>query len=660
MVNSNYDQENAFDYIRTLLNGEIPRWLPRPDSEEWAKTLQRVHNTCVSAHGDQEKFRYALLDLCKSFELLRPLFPPQQSRRGYKSQVEIGTPGNERVILLPDEVIFPFDRVVHDDTPSPARELAYQQPAKVPTAPLVAPMQPMEQNTLQPAVQEVIKKHLTGALVDATSSPSQPMPQSEELHNTTAVNEMVDQKRSTQPAVNEQPAFVLTGEQRAYLFDKLGKTFSQEVMELALKELEDEIAQTMAREPFDNRSVMKKGDARRLTAQKAIAINKRLEEERNGKQSTTKEATKAQPTPTTGVGPIVAPTATKSRRKVILEARGTRLSDVEPKEIPWIWKPRLALGKLVMLDGAPGQGKSSLLIDIGSRFTKGLPMPDGSAGIQGGVILISSEDGLEDTIVPRFMGADADRSLVTDLSNISFVNPETEEVEDERPFSLVKDLPVLEEEIKRINAKLVIIDPLMDIMIGVDIYKETEVREALKPLKLLVQACGVTCVMVRHFTKNSISSPMNRGGGSIAFNSVARMGFIVAPVPGDPTLYALAQHKSNNGEHASTLTYRIVTAKLPNGMESSRVEWGEEIDLTAEQLLAAQSSGEQQSEPKMGKTRQQILEVLSTCTEEGIHLTDIQAKLPEITADTVRKTLNRMVDDGHIVRNTRGHYAPHS
>jgi len=336
-----------------------------------------------------------------------------------------------------------------------------------------------------------------------------------------------------------------------------------------------------------------------------------------------------------------------------LRRQGTVLSDVELTSIVWYWQNYLAKGKVVLLDGDPGQGKSTLLIEVAARITTGKAMPDGSPGVKGGVIIIMPEDGLADTIVPRFAAAGADPSLIVDMSMIKVYDSKTEDFSFERPFRLESDLAWLEEEIRRVDAKLLIIDPLMEVLGGKDVYRDTDVREALGPLKLLVQQTGLACVMVRHLTKGGGSNVMYRGSGSIGFAALSRLAFIVVPHPHNPECYVLAQYKSNIGKCAPSITYRIVSETLPDGNECARVEWGETIDMTAQQLLEAQFRSEQQLiAPKKRRLRDDILDVLQESSPEGKHWKEIQAALAEMgvlaSEDNMRKTLQRMMQEGQI------------
>ena len=234
---------------------------------------------------------------------------------------------------------------------------------------------------------------------------------------------------------------------------------------------------------------------------------------------------------------------------------GTLLSDVTPQKIPWLWYPRLALGKITTLDGDPGLGKSLIGADLGARVTTGEEMPDGApCRFKGGVVVIMPEDTLEDTIQPRFARAGADLSKVVDLSTVKTDDGE----ESKRPFQLLGDLDYLEAAIRRVNAKLVYIDPIMALVgKSTNANQDDDVRKMLLPLKMLVEKLQVACVIVRHMTKTRSENPLMAGQGSIAFIGVARTGLTVVKNPHDKSQMILSHIKSNIGPLAPDIAYTI-------------------------------------------------------------------------------------------------------
>src|ERR687893_1945254 len=129
---------------------------------------------------------------------------------------------------------------------------------------------------------------------------------------------------------------------------------------------------------------------------------------------------------------------------------GTLLSEVEPEQVEWLWPGRLPLGKLAVLDGDPGLGKSALTLDLAARVSAGLELPDGGRSGPAGVVLLSAEDGLEDTIRPRLDAAGADTERIVALSMIGVGTGA------ERLVYLTQDLGAVEGALKRARGAFVV------------------------------------------------------------------------------------------------------------------------------------------------------------------------------------------------------------
>lgn len=255
---------------------------------------------------------------------------------------------------------------------------------------------------------------------------------------------------------------------------------------------------------------------------------------------------------------------------------GVLLADVRPERVSWLWPGYLPCGKLVVIDGDPGLGKSALTLDLAARLTTGQPFPDGSRPEPRGVLLLSAEDGLADTIRPRLDAAGADLTKVLALTGI----PESD---GERPVTLPDDLPIIEQAIQRIAAGLVVIDPLMAFLAGtVNSFRDQDVRRALAPLAALAERTGATILVVRHLNKATGGSPIYRGGGSIGIAGAARAVLLVARDPDDAERRILASVKSNLGPPPPALAYHL------DGTNSGtvRVVWEGVSTHSATSLLA--------------------------------------------------------------------------
>lgn len=268
------------------------------------------------------------------------------------------------------------------------------------------------------------------------------------------------------------------------------------------------------------------------------------------------------------------------------------LSSLRAEQVSWLWDGRLPLGKVVVIDGDPATGKSTLTLDIAARVSTGRAWPDGASCRRGGVLLLSAEDGLEDTIVPRLDAAGADRSMICALSSVP-IRGDDGEVKPHAPV-LPRDIPYLRTVITSRGIRLVVVDVLMAYLNGkVDSYRDQDVRGVLSQLAALAEDTGCTIVLLRHLNKAGGSNALYRGGGSIGIVGAARSAFLVARDPDDPDLRYLAVTKSNLGPEPPTLAYRLVATDLG----CARVEWeAEPVPHTAAQLLSGPVSEDEKSE----------------------------------------------------------------
>src|SRR5215203_6161432 len=259
---------------------------------------------------------------------------------------------------------------------------------------------------------------------------------------------------------------------------------------------------------------------------------------------------------------------------------GIMLSEVQAETVEWLWERRIPLGKITVLDGDPGLGKSVLTTDLAARLTTGRAMPYGFQKREpAGVVILSAEDGAGDTIRPRFDAAGGDPTKVVLLG--------TEEM-----LAIPEDLGIIERAIKQVDAKHVIIDPIMAFM-GEEVNpnSDKDVRRALTPVKQLAERLGVAVLIVRHLNKTPGGNHLYRGGGSIGIIGAARVGLLVGPHPDDDDLRVLAGQKSNLGPPPESLKYRIVTA--PN--DSAQVKYEGTVELKPQDLLKGPQDEEERS-----------------------------------------------------------------
>ncbi|ART48679.1 AAA family ATPase [Acidovorax carolinensis] len=257
-------------------------------------------------------------------------------------------------------------------------------------------------------------------------------------------------------------------------------------------------------------------------------------------------------------------------------------ADLTPSPVRWLWQYWLALGKLHILAGAPGQGKTTLALAMAATVTMGGRWPDGSIATAGNVLIWSGEDDPADTLLPRLLAAGADRAKCFFIEG---ARRDGEVV----PFDPARDLGQLLAAIEKIGGiKLLVIDPVVSAVAG-DSHKNTEVRRALQPLVDLATACDCAVLGITHFAKGGQGTdPTQRVVGSVAFSAVARVVMVAAKVKGDDEnkdARILARTKSNIGPDGGGFHYFLEQSEPLPGIQASHIAWGKAVDGTARELL---------------------------------------------------------------------------
>lgn len=249
------------------------------------------------------------------------------------------------------------------------------------------------------------------------------------------------------------------------------------------------------------------------------------------------------------------------------------LADIEAQPIQWLWPERFALGKLSLIAGVPGLGKSQLTCAMTAAVTTGSTWPDGTRAPLGSVVLITCEDDAADTIKPRLEAAGADTHRV-ELFDWAVV-PGRDGKPQKRHFDVAQHGLALADLIKRLgDVQLVIIDPITAHLGKADSHVTAEVRGALAPLQTLAGETGAAIVLISHMNKNEAGgSAMNRITGSGAFVAVCRSAWLVAPDPKDDqkSRRLFLPVKNNIGDDRAGFAFTIEGTDLPSGIRTSRV-----------------------------------------------------------------------------------------
>jgi hypothetical protein len=271
-----------------------------------------------------------------------------------------------------------------------------------------------------------------------------------------------------------------------------------------------------------------------------------------------------------------APKATPSPMPVKPEAIIRRLTNVDRELLDWLWPGRIPLGKLTLLAGDPGLGKSFVTLDIAARVSRGMPWPDLPLLKQSpaGVVLFNAEDDLADTIAPRLDKAEADDRNILAVEGVSMMGQR-------RHFSLEQDLPRLAEVVEQNpGTRLVVVDPISAYTGKIDSHNNSDVRGLLAPLAELAGRYDLAIVAVTHLSKSGGTKAVYRAMGSLAFAAASRAVWAIVKDQNDPQRRLFLPAKLNLAQDPDGLAYRI---------KEGRVVWeADPVRMHADDAFAAE------------------------------------------------------------------------
>lgn len=286
-----------------------------------------------------------------------------------------------------------------------------------------------------------------------------------------------------------------------------------------------------------------------------------------------------------------------------------RMSEIQMREVKWLWYPYIPFGKLTIIQGDPGEGKTTFALRLAAACSTGRPMPGMELLSPFNVIYQSAEDGLEDTIKPRLTEAGADQERVINIR------------EDKRSLHLLDSR--IEKAIVQCDAKLLILDPLQGYLgERIDMNRANEIREVMKAIGQVAQRTGCAIVLVGHLNKATGMSSAYRGLGSIDFRAAARSVLVVGRLRKNKNIRVIVHDKSSLAPEGKSLAFNL-------GNEEG-FRWLDGYDgISAEDLLSGLSS---QQETKT----MQAEEIIRTMLEDG-------AEIPgeEIVQAAARKQISR-------------------
>jgi len=296
-----------------------------------------------------------------------------------------------------------------------------------------------------------------------------------------------------------------------------------------------------------------------------------------------------------------------------------RGDEIAPQAVRWLWPGWLAAGKLHLLAGAPGTGKTTLSLAFAALISRGAQWPDGSHAPMGDTLIWSGEDDAADSILPRFLANGGD-------SNRLHVVEGTRENGRRRPFDPATDMGALIAAARGFkNLRLAIVDPLVLAVAG-DSHKNAEVRRGLQPLVELGATLDAAVLGVTHYSKGTHDrDPTERVTGSLAFAAQARLVMATVKPREAGLMRRLVRCKSNIGSDGGGFEYDLERRELANGIAGQAVEWGERLHGDARDLIG------EIEKPNSGSTP------APACSAAGEWLMDQLAAGPMPVADLKRR-----------------------
>ena len=268
------------------------------------------------------------------------------------------------------------------------------------------------------------------------------------------------------------------------------------------------------------------------------------------------------------------------------QLRIVKMSEVELQEVNWLWYPYIPFGKITIIQGDPGEGKTTLALRLAAACSTGQAFPGMETTEPFNVIYQTAEDGLGDTVKPRLMEAGADQDRVLNIA------------EDSCPLTLLDER--IEAAIVQTGARLMILDPIQGYLGGkIDMNRANEIRTVLKNVSSVAERTGCAIVMVGHLNKAAGASSAYRGLGSIDFRAAARSVLLVGRMKKEPNVRVIVHDKSSLAPEGKSIAFNLGDA--------SGFQWLDGYsDISAEELLCGFNA-----ETKTAAAEELIREMLS-------------------------------------------------
>lgn len=324
-------------------------------------------------------------------------------------------------------------------------------------------------------------------------------------------------------------------------------------------------------------------------------------------------------------------------RTVIDAINIVNMNDIPALPILWLWPGWLPLGKMTILAGAGGCGKTNLSLALIATITTGGFFPDGlRCENSGNVLIYSTEDDPADTLKPRLIANGAN------IGKVSFIAGRTNHKGKVEPFDPAKDFPKIEQYIKaNPDLKLLMIDPIISAVSG-DMNKANDVRRSLQPLVDLANQYGFAILGITHFAKGSVNNnPADRILGSQAFSALARMAWSAArrETEGD---YILVRAKSNISTLDGGIRYQLESVMVAENIETTKTTWLGAIEGSAKELLNRAELSGGDNNCVVDTAKEFLIELLNTVEKMSSKEVQAQAKEAGFSPASIRRAQERL------------------
>lgn len=294
-------------------------------------------------------------------------------------------------------------------------------------------------------------------------------------------------------------------------------------------------------------------------------------------------------------------------------------NSVESRNVDWLWYPYIPYGKITIIQGDPGEGKTTFVLNLAALLSKGETFPNQENNKADPVVVIyqNAEDGIADTIKPRLDSVDAD------CNNIAFL-----EVGNKH---LTLNDSRLEQAIIKSNAKLLVFDPLQAYIGNVDMHRANDIRPIMKSLATVAENTGCAIVLVGHMNKSS-NKGLYRGLGSIDITAAARSVLLVGRVADDPNIRAVSHIKSNLAPEGASFAFEL--------NPDSGFRWIGDYSISSDELLGNYQSPDESKPELAQKIISTLFEKHASILSETIYDICLSKGISRRTVERAKKLLN--------------------